>query len=341
MSALINGDNLSRRSKAVFSAVGAGVLLAGVLVTMAGAAPSHPGSTYYTASFGRAGQGMDHRSDVKIRGVTIGGIDSVTLDKSGRAVVRFRVDKGVRLPSTTVAQIEPVSVFGPKDLVLNLGTGEGKGPYLRDGEAIAKTMDPQELADTAWPAYRLASAIDPKDLATLLHTFSQGLEGQGPALRRTVDNGSKLIDLAHANRREIQLLLMDIQRLSGTLGHRGDTLVGITSDFNRLSPTIADRPDKINQLLTEVAELSRRTGNTLDEHGHSLGQAIDGGAGVVNVMHAELRNIPILLDALNGFFGGISQLISFPGPEGSLIAQVNNYFKSDVCAALIDLCRMP
>jgi phospholipid/cholesterol/gamma-HCH transport system substrate-binding protein len=283
---------------------------------------------------------MDHRSDVKIRGVTVGGVDSVTLAGTGRAVVRFRVDRGVRLPATTAAQIEPVSVFGPKDLVLDLGAGESTGPYLRDGGVIANTMDPRELADTAWPAYRLTSAIDPRDVAVLLHAFSQGLQGQGPALRRTVRNGGKLIDLAHANRREIRLLLTDIERLSGTLGGRGDTLVGITGDFNRISPALAGRPDKIDQLLTEVTRLARRTGNTLDEHGVRIGQFLDGAGGVTAVLYEQLRNIPVLLDALNGFFGGISEVIRVPGPEGSLIAQVNNYFPADVCTTLIDLCRL-
>src|SRR6266545_3143971 len=111
---LVNGDHLARRSKLVFGAVGAAVLVGGTLVMVGGAVPSHPGATYYTAAFGRAGQGMDRRSDVKVRGVTVGGIERVTLDRSGRAVVRFRVERGIRLPATSSARIEPVSVFGPK-----------------------------------------------------------------------------------------------------------------------------------------------------------------------------------------------------------------------------------
>jgi phospholipid/cholesterol/gamma-HCH transport system substrate-binding protein len=335
---MINGDNLSRRSKLVFSLVGVAVLLAGALVTFAGVAPTHAGSTYYTASFGRAGQGMDHRSDVKIRGVTVGGVESVKLDRTGRAVVRMRLDRGVELPDTTSAKIEPVSVFGPKDLVLDLGAGEGKGPYLDDGGAIAKTKDPQELADSAWPTYRLTSAIDPQDLVTIVHTLSQGLQGEGPALRRTVDNGGKLINLAYGNRRQIQLLLMDIERLSGTLGSRGDKIVGITSDLNRLSPTFSDRPDKVSRLLDGVSELAGRTGDTLKEHGTSIGRLIDGSAGLINVQYQGRRNVPVLLDGLNGFFNGIGSVIRIPGPEGSLIAQVNNYAPSEVCATFVDLC---
>jgi phospholipid/cholesterol/gamma-HCH transport system substrate-binding protein len=336
---LVNGDHLARRSKLVFGAVGAAVLVGGALVMVGGAVPSHPGATYYTAAFGRAGQGMDRRSDVKVRGVTVGGVERVTLDRSGRAVVRFRVDRGIRLPATSAARIEPVSVFGPKDLVLDLGAGEGRGPYLPSGGAIAKTTDPQELSDVAAPAYRLIGAIDPRDVAIVLHTFSQGLDGQGPALRRIIGNGGRLIDLGYADRAEIRRLLGDIERLSGTFGDRGQTIVGLTGDFNRLSPVLTDRPDHIARLLDGTARLASRAGDTLDRHGTKIGQFIDAGGGIVDVIYAELRNVPILLDALNGFFGGISQVIRVPGPDGTLLAQMDNYFQSDVCAALIDLCR--
>ena len=338
---LVNGDHLSARSKLGFGAVGAAIIVALSLVTFAAAVPSHPGATYYTAAFDRAGQGMDRRSDVKVRGVTVGGIERVSLDAKGRAVVRFRVDRGVRLPATASARIEAVSVFGPKDLVLDLGAGEGTGPYLRDGGVVAKTTNPQELSDIAGPAYRLAGAIDPQEVATTLHTLSAGLDGQGPALRRVVGNGGRLVDLAYGNRAEIQLLLQDLERLSGTFGNRGDTLVALTGDFNKLSPALADRPDQVKRLLDGAALLASRTGNTLDKHGAEIGRFIDGGAAIVNVVYAQLRDIPILLDALNGFFGGISQVINFSGPKGTLIAREDNFIKSDACAALIDLCRSP
>jgi phospholipid/cholesterol/gamma-HCH transport system substrate-binding protein len=338
---LVNGDHLSARSKLVFGAVGAAVIGAVALVTFAAAVPSHPGATYYTAAFDRAGQGMDRRSDVKVRGVTVGGIQRVTLDAKGRAVVRFRVDRGVRLPAGTSARIDPVSVFGPKDLVLDLGAGEGTGPYLRDGGVIAKTTDPQELSDVAGPAYRLAAAIDPQDVATVLHSLSAGLEGQGQPLRRVVGNGARLVDLAYGDRTQIQLLLQDLERLSGTFGNRGDTLVALTGDFNKLSPALADRPDEVKRLLDGAALLASRTGNTLDKHGAAIGRFIDGSAGVVSTVYAQLRDVPILLDALNGFFGGIAQVINFSGPDGTLIAREDNFIKSDACALLVDLCRSP
>lgn len=333
-------SNLSTRSRTLYGAAGMVIILVAALAAVIAVAPSESG-TIFTATFGKAGQGMDDRSDVKIRGVTVGGVESVSLEPDGRARVKFRVEDGIRIPTTAVARIEPVSVFGPKDLLVDLGPTEMTGPYLREGQSVEQTKDPEDLSDTAWPTYRLTQAIDPQDLATVLHTFSQGMSGQGPALRRTVDNGAKLVDLAHDNRREIRYLIADVAGLSQTFENRGDSLVAITRDFNQLSPVINDRPDKVDELLTGASRLADSVGNTLDRNGTQIGQLLDGGDRVVTVLYGQRHNIPPLLDGLNGFFATLSEIIRVPGPEGSVLAQANNVLPLDICKIIIDVCDRP
>lgn len=333
----VNDTNLSARSRLMFGSAGAAILVVAILAAVIAVVPSDTG-TSFTAVFGHAGQGMDPRSDVKIRGVTVGGVQSVTLQPDGRAKVRFRVQKGVRIPTSAVARIEPVSVFGPKDLLIEPGTGEGTGPYLQAGGAVTQTKDPQDLSDTAWPAYRLTQAIDPQDVATVLHTFSQGLSGEGPALRRTIDNGSKLIGLAHDNRQQIRQLIADVAGISDTMANRGDTLVGIASDFNQLSPVITDRPDKIDELLTGASKLSDNVGNILDKHGTDIGKLVDGAGRAVDVFYEQRRNIPVMLDGLVGFFATLAEIIRVPGPNKSMLAQALNYLPTDICKVILDVC---
>ncbi|MFI0367737.1 MCE family protein [Actinomadura sp. 1N219] len=332
-------ETLSSRSRTVFGLVGAGVIAAAAAFVAVGTTPSHEGSTYYNATFGRAGQGLDPgKSDVKVRGIAVGAVDKITLVDSGRVNVRFRVDKGIKVADTTVAAVEPVSVFGPKDLALELGAHELTGPYLEDGGKIAKTRDPEELSDTAWPTYKLTKAINPDELATILHTFGSGLSGQGPALRRTIDNGAIVVDATYESRAAINALLADLNGLSGTFADRGDTIAGFAGDFNRLSRTINERPDKVSQLLDESGRLGDTLGNNLQRHGDNLGNIIDSGGPVVAVFNGQRRNIPVLLDSLNGFFNLLAQIIRVPGPEGTMIAQARDDLPLDICQIFIDIC---
>lgn len=335
----MSDEPLSTRARALFGLIGAGVIAGAATLVGLGSTESHPGSTYYTASFGRAGQGLDEgKSDVKVRGITVGTVDEVTLERSGRVAVRLRLDRGVKVARTAGARIEPISVFGPKDVELVPGAGELNGPFLADGARIAQTRDPQDLSELAWPAYNLTRAISPDDLATIVHTLSAGLQGEGPALRRTIGNGGKVIDVAHDNRAVIQSLINDISGLSTTLGPRGGTINSTIRDFNRLSPALSGRPDKVNRLLDESGRLADTVGGTLQRHGDNLGTIIDSGGRLAAVLASQQHNIPVLIDALNGFFNLLSQTIRIDGPGNTLLAQQVNKLPLDLCFVLFEVC---
>ncbi|WP_395103405.1 MCE family protein [Actinomadura sp. SCN-SB] len=336
----MSDEPLSARSRALFGLLGAGVIAGAAVLVALGSTESHEGSTYLTASFGRAGQGLDPgRSDVKIRGITVGTVDAVTLERTGRVTVRVRMDRGVKVPRSATARIEPVSVFGPKDVDLVPGSGELTGPYLADGGRITRTRDPQDLAETAWPAHELTRAINPDELATILHTFAAGLSGEAPALRRTITNGRQVIDAAHANRAVIQSLIDDIAGVSGTLGSRGGTLNATIRDFNRLAPALNGRPDKVTRLLDESGRLAGTVGDTLEGHGRNLGTVIDTGGRIASVMAGQRHNIPVLIDSLNGFFALLSDTIRIKGPGNTLLGQQVNTLPLDLCFLLYDVCR--
>lgn len=335
----MSDDNLSLRSRLLYGAIGVAVLACGAAYALAGTQPDHAGARYYHAVFGRAGQGLDDRSDVKIRGITVGGVESVALRPDGRVRVRFRIDdRDVRITRDAVASIEPVSVFGPKDLAVDLGATAGRGPFLEEGGTITRTEDPEEPADAAWPAYRLTGALDPQDISTLLHTFSEGLHGQGPALRRSIENGTKLLEVVHDRRAELRRLVGDVAALSETLGGRGKTVTGLADDLTAVSGVLADRPDKIEQLLEQAGRLSEQLSGTLTRHGDDIAELIDGGSRAVAVLHGEQRAIPTLIDGLNGFFSLLSDIIRVPGPENSLLAQVVAFLPTDVCKIFVDAC---
>ena len=60
------------------------------------------------------------------------------------------VQPGVRLPSSTVAAVEPASVFGPKFVDLRPGAGEATGPYLAAGAVITRHRASRSTCRTRW-----------------------------------------------------------------------------------------------------------------------------------------------------------------------------------------------
>ena len=311
--------------------VGLAALTAAGIALAVGVAAPHHATHHHIAVFGRAGQGLDTRSDVKIRGIVVGGIDTVTLRPDGKVQVSLHVDQPI--PSKSTASIEPVSIFGPKDLVLD--TGAGDGPFLSDDGPITVTHDPLEPADLAQPAYDLTSAISPQDLATTLHTFAQGLDG--PALNRALTNSSQLVDTFHGNLPYLRTLTQDIPLIADVLGTRGDTITGAVGDFNKLNPALNRRPDNVSRLLDETGRLADTTASALHDHGDNLAHIIDRGGQAVAALSSRSTDLPILIDGLTKLFGGLNGIIRAPGPQGSLLAQTLAPFSVNPCDLFIDI----
>ncbi|WP_018658578.1 MlaD family protein [Actinomadura flavalba] len=328
----MSASSLSARARAKFAAIGAGAILAAAALVVVPSLPDG-GQARYTATFGRAGQGLDEKSDVKVRGMAVGRVEAVELRPDGRVRVRLRVDGDLRVPRATEARVDPVSVFGPKEISLDFG--DRAGPALRDGEAIARTRDASDPADTAWPAYRLTRALDPQDLATLTHTFAAGLSGRGPALRRTIGNTATVVDGTHANRAVLQGLIRDITGVSGVLGTRGDEIVRTTGDLADLS-SLPD--DRMGALLDETARLAATVGGTLDRRGADLGRLVDGAAGAAGVLNAAGPDLIQLIAGLEGFFGGIAAIMHVDGPARTSPAMLRVPLSPDICSLIVDLC---
>ncbi|MCP2343726.1 MlaD family protein [Actinomadura rupiterrae] len=328
---------LSTRSRALFGCLGAAVLAGAAGVAAYAANPSPPPSRHYSATFARAGQGLDGKSDVKVRGVTVGNVESVKLTGDGHVRVRLRVDRSVRIPRGAEARVDPVSVFGPKEISLDFA-GSGSGPYLADGDAITRTHEASDLSETATPAYRLSKAIDPDDVVTLTRTLSEGLNGQGQALRRTIGNGSRLADLAASDRAELQTLIGNLHGLSGTFQGRGDAIVRTSRDASGLTALVGDHPDRITALLDQAGLLSGRVGDHLRDHGANAGNLIDDLSGPASVVAANRARVSLMTGDLTRLFEGLGGMLNGPGPSGYRTAMMIDSQQIAPCGIFIDLC---
>ncbi len=90
-----------------------------------------------SATFNRI-DGLNVGDPVRLGGIRIGVVDSVTLDPHFRAVVRMRLEGEVALPADTSAAIHTDGLFGSKFLVLEPG---GEEDTLASGSSIRFTQD--------------------------------------------------------------------------------------------------------------------------------------------------------------------------------------------------------
>ena len=324
----------------MFSLLGAGAIAAGALAGYLGVRQSHPDATYYQAVFPRVGPGLDDQSDVKVRGINVGKVEKVTLDPGGSVRVRFLLDKGVRMPATSSLAIQPLSVFGPKFIDLEPGAGETSGPYLAAGATVTRTRVPPELSDMAAPAHELLSAIDPDDVTTILRTFSQGLDGRGPQLAKTIDDGATLLSVSTKNLRNLRTLLGNTAMLGATLDESGGAIVRLTRALNVIDPILVSDPAAFSATLQGVSRVSTEMTALLRANPRAPGAIISSVVPAIDVGYRYRATTPQFITASGAFFDQVAGLLKVKGPHGTVLSteSVQLYVDDLLCRSVLGVC---
>src|SRR5690606_36842180 len=144
---------------------------------------SHIDRVEVTLQADKVGIALQGGSDVKLHGVPVGRVKSITAIADGADVtLALEPDVDVELPSDTVARLLPKTVFGERYVSLN--AADLSGPGLDDGDVIledssSEAVELQEVFDELLP---MLEAIKPDKLAAALGDTVEMLRGQGESL---------------------------------------------------------------------------------------------------------------------------------------------------------------
>src|SRR5438874_551047 len=159
----------------------ASLIVFGVLVGAGKLAPKY----HISGTFSSAGQGLLPGSDVKVHGINIGQVTGVRLVK-GKARVGMKIEKGEKVPADSSATIRPKTLFGEKFVDIDPGPNEARGPFLKSGDVIRKTVGGFELERVLTDLYPILKAIRPEELTVVLDTLAQGGAGLGDRINRQI-----------------------------------------------------------------------------------------------------------------------------------------------------------
>jgi phospholipid/cholesterol/gamma-HCH transport system substrate-binding protein len=88
--------------------------------------------------------GLKKGSHVEMAGVKIGTIDSITLDKDNKAIVKMKIDNGLVLTDDAIASVKTAGIIGDKYIKISPG---GSDILLKPGETITETESALDLEE--------------------------------------------------------------------------------------------------------------------------------------------------------------------------------------------------
>lgn len=207
----------------------------------------------YSAVFANA-SGLSGGSEVRVAGVPMGKVHSVSLIGDGHALVSF--DLSTRRPLTTSARaaIKYKNLIG--DRYLELSEGPGDSTPLSENRRIplsqtAPALDLDQVVNGFRP---LLQGLDPDQTNRLATSLVQALNGQELGVAQIVEQ---------------------LGTLANALADRDRAIGGVIDNFNTVLGTVQKHGDQIGQLLTSVQALVQGLNNDSGTMTASL-DSIDG-----------------------------------------------------------------
>src|SRR4051794_8376403 len=221
----------------------------------------------------RIGNQLTVHGDVKLRGLRVGEVRSVSSSGDG-ATIRIAIDKdkAAMVPADVSARLLPKTLFGEKEVNLVLPDGGSTSRPIRDGDVI-----PQDRSKTAIETERvlndflpLLQSLKPAQLSLTLNAVSSSLRGRGDRLGRNLE-----LDAAYFRRLnpELPKIMEDFRGLADLT----DTYAAATPDilrsldnFAASSRSLVDQRDELATFLNSTATFSATADEFLRVNQQSL-----------------------------------------------------------------------
>lgn len=254
-------------------------------------------STYQvTAAFSNAGEGLHAGSEVVERGVQIGTVRSISL-ANGKAQVAMAIGDQYKLPSNTTATLRSENLFGAEQVVLT-APAHPSSAQLQNDALITKTSVEDQLGSLFASATPLLNKLDSTDLANVISELAQASQGEGPAIRASLQQGTRLADLLDQTSAAQLKALDSFARFMGSISSIGPSLNTISNRSNQELPLFTRSAAAYHNLLADFSALSDRVATLISDYRPDIATILQAGGNVTRVLIADQPQLEQVITGL-------------------------------------------
>jgi phospholipid/cholesterol/gamma-HCH transport system substrate-binding protein len=289
-----------------------------------------------TAEFPRA-VSIYQGSDVRVLGVPVGKIDSVT-PSGTQVIVKMHYDANVSVPADAKAVIVSPSIVG--DRFVQLTPAYTGGQVLATGATLTQqqTAVPLELDQIYSSVDDLTVALGPNGankkgaLTDLLDTTARNFGGQGAKFHRTIQSFSHLSQTLADNKDQLFGSVRELEGFVHTLARNDRTVRGFNGQLANVSHMLKGERGDLAASLHNLAIAMRQVSGFVKDNRAILGKNITGLDQVTQILVKQraalaetLRDAPLALNNL---------LLTYNPQAGTLdtranLGEVVNQIQSD------------
>lgn len=241
-------------------------------------------------------------SDVRILGVPVGHVDSVTPAGTDVAVT-MSYDADVDVPADAKAVIVAPSIVG--DRFVQLTPVYSGGDKLADGAVldVDRTAVPLELDQIYSSLDDLTVALGPTGanrngaFSDLLETTAENFGGQGATFHQTIKDFGKLSQTLDDNKDELFGSARELEGFIGSLARNDKTVRKFNDSLSQVSSMLAGERQELSASLTNLAKALGQVSSFVKENREVLGRNISGLNRVSKVLVKRRSELDHILDS--------------------------------------------
>jgi phospholipid/cholesterol/gamma-HCH transport system substrate-binding protein len=295
----------AERSRLVIGAVGITVVCAVILgaLNYQKLPFLNPGHNY-SAYFADAG-GLFSGAGVEVSGYAIGKVSDIELD-GDKVLVTFRINGDVRLGDRTEAAIKTKSLLGTK--VLNVvPRGDGQ---LNGAIPLERTQSPYQLPDALGDLATTVSGLNTDQLSNSLSTLAETFSGTAPDLKNAMQGVARFAQTLNGRDTELRNLLDNAAKATTVLAKRSDQVAHLVSDTNALLAQLRTQSDALDQIWTNISEVSHQLKGFIAENRQQLKPALDKLNGVLAIVDNRKDKVAQSIKLLGTYAMALGEAVS-------------------------------
>ncbi|MFK8909312.1 MlaD family protein [Streptomyces sp. YS-3] len=210
-----------------------------------------PGSYTVRVQLGETG-GLFTGAGVTYRGVDVGRVRSIALTRDG-VEARLAIDDGTpAIPADLDAEVAGLSAVGEQ--YLDLAPRTDRGPYLHDGDTIARrdTSTPAPITRLLTGVDALAASVPTDDLRTAVDELGRAFANQGTNLQVLLDAGSQFLNAADRALPATTRLLTDGETVLRTQADSTRALTSFATGARTLARRLKDSDSDLRRVIDET-----------------------------------------------------------------------------------------
>lgn len=225
-------------------------------------------------------------SDIKILGVTVGEVDSVT-PSGTKVIVKASYDAKYKVPADAKAAVVSPSIVG--DRFIQLTPVYTKGAVLADNTRLGldRTATPLELDEIFGSLNDLDKALGPEGankpgekgvgaLTRLLDSTSRNFGGQGVQFNKTIKNLSRLTSTLSNNKDELFGTVQQVEQFVAALAKSDTTVRSFNQSLASAADLLAGERDDLAAALTNLGTAMTQVRGFVKENKDLLSSNIKG-----------------------------------------------------------------